>query len=580
MPEQRSIDFIRFFLRAYPIRTAALVVLLVLSGLSEGIGIVTLLPVLELSTAHSPRAHSSALSRTVAHAFGAVGLQPTLGALLASIVAGMVLKGLFRLLAMKQVGYTVARVETDTRLALISALLRSRWSYFVSQPTGKFGNAIGFESSRAAASYQNVCALLASSIQVMVYGAVAFLVSWQIAVLAIFGGAVAIAVLGQLIRVGREAGRHQAELMKSLTSRLTDALQGIKPIKAMSREHHLQPLLEAETRGINRARERQVLASEALASSQEPILVVLMAVALYFLLTYGDQPFATILVMAFLFYRLAGRISLLQTDYQAIAVGEGAFWSIRQSIESAEKHRETMTGRKAPPRLERGISLVDVRFAYGEKVVLDGVDLTIPAGRLVALVGPSGAGKTTIADLIVGLYAPTSGRVLVDDMPLDEVDLRAWRRRIGYVPQEMFLFHDTVYRNVALGDPAIDRAATREALEAAGAWEFVKELPGGLDAVLGERGSKLSGGQRQRIAIARALVHRPELLVLDEVTTALDPVTEREICATLRSLRGRVTILSVSHQPAMVEAADVVYRLDRGRATLVRPASALQSVSI
>jgi ATP-binding cassette subfamily C protein len=182
--------------------------------------------------------------------------------------------------------------------------------------------------------------------------------------------------------------------------------------------------------------------------------------------------------------------------------------------------------------------------------------------------------------LIVGLHRPSRGCVLIDDVPLDEIDLRAWRQRIGYVPQEMFLFHDTVYHNVALGDPSIDRSAVREALEAAGAWDFVAQLPGMLDAVLGERGSKLSGGQRQRIAIARALVHRPRLLVLDEVTTALDPDTEAGICATLRALRGRVTVLTISHQPAMVEAADLVYRLDGGRATLVTPDAALQPASV
>jgi ATP-binding cassette subfamily C protein len=324
-------------------------------------------------------------------------------------------------------------------------------------------------------------------------------------------------------------------------------------------------MLEKETYEINRAQERQVLAAEALTSAQEPILVVLMAIALYFALTIGNQPFATVMVMAFLFYRLAGRISLAQNDYQSIALGESAFWSMRKGIDAALEEQEAVAGRLPPPRLEDGIELDAIQFGYGEHLVLDDASMTIPVGQFVAITGPSGAGKTTIADLVVGLHQPQKGNVLIDGVPLAEIDLAAWRGAIGYVPQEMFLFHDSVYSNVALSDPTISREDVRSALVAAGAWGFIDQLPDGLDNVLGERGSKLSGGQRQRIAIARALVHKPRLLVLDEITTALDPRTEAAICKTLAALRGQVTILSISHQPAMTEMADRVYRLDGGR---------------
>ncbi|HET8654109.1 MAG TPA: ABC transporter ATP-binding protein [Longimicrobiaceae bacterium] len=566
MFDRDSRGFISYFLRAYPGRTALLVFLLTLSGIAEGVGIGAMLPLLELTTKNN--AHPSQFSVMVGDALAAVGLQPHLPVLLLLIVAGMTLKALFRLLAMKQVGYTVAHVATDMRLSLLRALLRSRWSYFVSQPAGRFANAIGTEATRAATAYRSVSTLLASAIQVIVYMVVAFLVSWQIALFGFFGGLVVVAVLGRLVGMSRDAGKRQTQIMRSLISRLTDALQGIKPIKAMGREEHLQPLLEAETHGLNDAQEDQVLAAEAVTAAQEPILVVLMAVALYFLLTVGHQSFATVLVTAFLFYRLAGRISQLQTNYQAIAVGESAFWSMHENIAMAEAQHEVRGGETIPPRvLEQGITMNGVSFGYGERRVLNDVSLRIPAGCFVALIGPSGAGKTTIADLIVGLYEPGAGEILVDGVPLREVNRIEWRKRIGYVPQEMFLFHDTLLQNVTLGDPEVSRAAVEEALRAAGAWEFVAQLPDGLDTVLGERGSRLSGGQRQRIAIARALVREPSLLVLDEVTTALDPLTEAAICGTLQELASRVTILAISHQPAMMAAADVVYRLEGGRAT-------------
>ena len=149
-----------------------------------------------------------------------------------------------------------------------------------------------------------------------------------------------------------------------------------------------------------------------------------------------------------------------------------------------------------------------------------------------------------------------------------DIDIRTWRNVIGYVPQETFLFHDTVFANVALGDPAISRVQAETALRRAEAWDFVAALPDGMDTVVGERGARLSGGQRQRIAIARALIRDPALLILDEATTALDPETEAGIVATIRRLTGKLTVLSISHQPAMKQTANVVYSLNDGRATL------------
>jgi ATP-binding cassette subfamily C protein len=183
---------------------------------------------------------------------------------------------------------------------------------------------------------------------------------------------------------------------------------------------------------------------------------------------------------------------------------------------------------------------------------------------LTVVTGPSGAGKTTIADLIVGLIRAQAGSVLIDDVPIEAVDLGRWRAMIGYVPQDALLMHDSIAVNVTLGDPEIPAADVVAALRAAGAQEFVSALPNGIDTVVGERGLRLSGGQRQRIALARALVRKPALLILDEATTALDPDTEAGICETFRQLRGAVTILAICHQSSLIEIADSVYRVDDG----------------
>jgi ATP-binding cassette subfamily C protein len=245
-----------------------------------------------------------------------------------------------------------------------------------------------------------------------------------------------------------------------------------------------------------------------------------------------------------------------QQWYQVAALSETAFWGLRETIAEAERERETVTG-SGTPSFKSGCRFDKVTFGYGDKTVLRDVSLTIRAGEITTLTGKSGAGKTTIADLLLGLNRPDSGEVYIDDMALGDVDLLRWREMAGIVPQEVILFHDSVLANVTLGDLQLGVEDARAALVAAGAWDFVAQLPQGLDSIVGERGTLLSGGQRQRIAVARALIHRPALLILDEATSALDPNTEAAICRNLKDLVAEtgLTIVAITHQSAWVEAA-------------------------
>jgi len=283
---------------------------------------------------------------------------------------------------------------------------------------------------------------------------------------------------------------------------------------------------------------------------------------------YWRLPLATTMVLAFLLARIVKQVNNVQQQYQEMAVLESAYWSLQETIQKTEQAHETTLGSQVPS-LKHGIRLDRVSFAYQEDWVLRNASLTFPSGLFTAIVGPSGAGKTTIVDLVTALLRPQQGEIWVDDLPLEEVDIRRWRGMIGYVPQETVLLHDTVLFNVTLGDPELNEEDAEYALRAAGAWQFVTAMPRGMYSTVGERGGGLSGGERQRIAIARALVRKPKLLILDEPTSAMDRNSEAAICETLQQLSGDYTILAISHQPALLTAADRAYHLQDGEAALV-----------
>jgi ATP-binding cassette subfamily C protein len=562
------------FFKAYPTQSIITLVAMLLAGIAEGFGLSMLLPLLGVVINTTSGAESLAgispshLERYVNGIFAAVGLQPTIGVLLAFFVGCIVLTALLSLLANKKVGYMVAQVATDLRLALIRALFATRWEYYVHQPIGMYTNAYATEANRSADAYLYGIRVIALLLRTTVYAAVALLMAWKETLIALGAGFFILYILRRLVTKAKKAGQRQTNLLNSLLALLTDTLQSIKPLKAMAREDMADLVLQKETNKLNRVLRKQVFSKEALKALQEPLITIFFAFGLYVAMIWWHIPLATVITMAFMLVKIIKTLQSAQKEHQTMVIAESAYWSLVSRIQETERAQENLGG-TIEPIFDGSIRLSQVSFSYGDKPVLNNISLDFPKGTFSAIIGPSGAGKTTIVDLITGLLSPQSGRVWLDDLDLAAVDLRAWRRMIGYVPQETLLLHDSVQMNVTLGDAKFSARDVEDALRAAGAWDFVAEMADGIDTVVGERGSRLSGGQRQRITIARALVHKPRLLILDEATSALDPASEAAICATLRQLRGTLTILAISHQTAILDAADRAYRLRGGCAHLI-----------
>ncbi|GJL54514.1 MAG: ABC transporter ATP-binding protein [Nitrospirales bacterium] len=554
--------------KTYPRRTAVILGAMFIAGLAESIGLLSLLPFLELTVGRDGEGRSE-LSDTYRVVLDSLGLDVTIPIILAAIVILILMKAALTFFAMSHIGNVLAQMAAELRANLIQSALQARWSFFVKYPIGRFVNAVSTEVPESTSTYRASCQFLAALLQAALLLSASFLISPGLTLAAFVAGILMMLLLGYFVTLARQAGHDLVTHMQALTSRLADGLQGIKPLKAMNCERWLVPLLESETHDLYRTMRLQVRAKYGLSILREPIVVMVLVIGFYIVLTYGQMPIAELLTMAVLFHRISVNLGLVQQAFQQIGASEHFYWSVHSMNQEALKERENFS-RQHRVEFLRAIEIRELSHLYGSNEVLRGVSAIIPQQTFTAVIGPSGAGKTTLVDLICGLLHPSRGQILIDGMPLEKSDLALWRQQIGYVPQELFLFHDSILNNVSLSDPGVDQAIVEQSIKDAGAWEFVSRLEKGVHTVIGERGLLLSGGQRQRLAIARALARRPQLLILDEATTALDPHTEAEICRTLQDLSKNVSVLAISHQPAIVEMAERVYRLENGTAHQVK----------
>ena len=558
-----ALRMLAVFARAYPGRSALALGSVFAAGLLDGLGMSMLLSMLTLAT-DDVATKPSAPQKVALEVVGFFGVAPSAVNLLLIAVVLISLKAVMSLLANRQVGYTVAFIATDLRLALIRAVMNARWRHYLAQPFGRLSNAIATEAQRASEAFQLGAEMTAMVLNSFIYLCIALSISLHVGLAAAVAGAILLLVMRPLILASRRAGQSQTQLQKSLLTAINGQLAAAKPLKAMAREDHVDALLSDQTRQLERALRRQVISKEALSAIQEPLLAIMVSLGFFLGVVVLKMPMAAVVIMLFMLARVVSYLAKGQKAYQQVVMRESAYWSMIEATEAAREQREPAGGTRCVP-LTREVSFENVSFGHeAGRAILDRQSFNVPARGLTVIVGPSGAGKTTLIDLTVGLLQPEGGHIFVDGVPLAEINLRDWRRQVGYVPQESAMVDESVAHNLTLGEPIPDEEI-REALRAADALEFVEAMPEGLRTRVGEGGSRLSGGQRQRLAIARALIHKPRLLILDEATSNLDPEAQAAVIETVSHLKGQLAILAVAHQDRLIRAADRVYRLSEGR---------------
>lgn len=464
-----------------------------------------------------------------------------------------------------------SRLDADfarhLRTRFYQAAMDADWLFLTKERSSDFTQAQLEELPRAGLCTQHLLNLAATGAVVAVQVALALYLS-PFLTLGVLG--VALATAFGL----RTWQRHQDALNRLLPAQradlapaVTEQLGGLKLAKSFGRTEahaaHFRRALQENADFVVRTLER----GATLRFGVELTTLLTLGACAGVALLWQPVGLGGLLLLGFVFSRLLTQAAQLHASWQQLAVNLLSYAATEQRRARYLAAAEPADASETRLPLQHELRFTEVTFRYGPErapAVAD-LDFALPARSVTALCGRSGAGKSTTADLALGLLQPTTGQILLDGVPLDGARRHAWRRSIGYVPQETFLFHDTIRANLLWAQPDATADDLACALQAAAAAEFVARLPQGLDTVVGDRGLRLSGGERQRLALARALLRRPALLVLDEATSSLDPENERFVQDALERLRGETTILVIAHRLSTVRAADRIHVLADGR---------------
>ena len=535
-------------------------------GLGESISVILLLPLLkQLGITQS--GDQGAAVRLLELGLTRVGASSPLQ-VLAVIIAIASAQALLSMYLNWWTAVLSRRYVGQRQLELFRAFIHAKWLFLTEHKAGEMTNAIITECARAGAAFTIALALLSGAAVTVIYVVLSLDIAWQVTLSLIGFSAAAALLMTRLYRKTYGLGQSLAPLNAEFFSTIAEHLGGAKFVKASAGDERAVARIEHLLRRLDIA----TAVANSLPGVSRTFLEFLAFVGLASLIAVGSGwmgvAAGNVVVVLALFGRLFPRITAMQAqahhfnwNVPAIEIIDGL-----QNAAEAEAERQERPDKGTVLKVDPPAKLVvhDLIVDLGKRRILDGIEMVVIIPGMVALVGRSGAGKSTLVHVLLGLVDPAAGSVTLGSHDLASAPLSAWRRAIGYVPQETILFHASVKDNLTLANPDASDAAVELAARRAHALDFIDALPDGFATVIGDQGVKLSGGQRQRLGIARALLSNPRLLVLDEAMSALDAASELEIARTLDELRKEMGILMIAHRLASVRTADMTYVLDGG----------------
>jgi len=561
-------DLIQDIREYFPRRMVVLVAVSTVTGTLEGLSLFLLYPFLSLLIDGRLPEGGRLLASLVGSWRGVVG-EPTVTSLGLLILGITVLQYGTRIFQNWLSALLLGTYVSGLRKSLFSALLLARWFFFVGIRSGELVNALTLETSRSLYALQMFVQLISSALNAAIFIAIAAVISLA-GTLSLLGMALVIGVIClRYIRRGNSVGHALTSLNELFSGWTSDILSNMKFFKATGSEGIALDRYDGIIEEMRLPFVWSYFSPQLVRSIVEFVAVMMFLCFLVFGIQILHLEMAAMLVIIGIFVRLLPRLAVSLESVQSLAVYLPSVMAVRSLRRRAGEAAERELGSDPAENARRGtpasIEVRDLSVSYGERAVLRGVSLEIPAGGLTTIVGASGAGKTTLIDSLLGLIEVDSGEIRIDGQPLGRERLGAWRRSVGYQGQDTMILDGSLRDNIVWAEASPTEEQIAEAIRKAGLDGFIASLPEGHASPTGERGCKLSGGQRQRIGLARAMLSHKRLLILDEATSALDAATEREVMDNIRRLRGEITIVMITHRLATAQQADLIYVLEDGR---------------
>ncbi len=542
----------------------ALTALGFLAAIVEGIGVNAVIPLASFFT--SGGVPTDFISRAIQGVFAFIGIPFKFRYLIAFILFMFMVRAVSTVVFGYIRGWISADYYNSESQALLKRAFSASWPFLLKQKLGYVHTTMVRDLQCTTGLLGTVSQMIQSFSGMLMYLLVAINISPMVTVSAAIGGVVLLGVVRPFTLRLQRIGNETAAREKDISNFLTEHVIGMKAIKVAGKEGIALSAGEMLMNGLRTLQTRAALTQSLGTSLFQPFSIIF--VLILFAMMYNTPGFS--------FISFAAALYLVQKIFTYLESGQGAFnsmvallpyaenmTSFKNSLADHAQHEGHGTHKFV---FEKELSFENVIFAYSatSNPVLRDVSFSVKRGETVGLIGPSGAGKTSVADIILRLFNPTSGQVILDGVSVENISLTEWRSHIGYVPQDVFMFNGSVEENIRFYRSELTTEEIHAAAKQANIHDFVMALPEGFNSHVGDRGVMISGGQRQRIALARALAGKPDLLVLDEATSALDSESERLIQEAIQRLHGEITVIIIAHRLSTVENADTILVLDKG----------------
>lgn len=551
-------------------RTWTALLFLILGSLTEGISILLLVPLLHL-VGRADQDFAVRLPNNDFVRWLVPGGTLQLTTVLCALVGLVAVQAAFNRFKSVYMARLLFDFINRLRMNLFESIGKARWGVFSRMRSSDLDHALTGDIDRVQGAAFSLLMLVQISVLLVGYLVISMFISPVMTAFAIVIGVVMFIALQPFRARATAFGRILTGNRQDQYRTVSEFLGGIKVAKSLNVEASYFAQLQSTLEKMKADNIDYVRNSSIGTAVFQVASVVGLSLFIYVALVRFNLSLAEIVVLLLVFMRIAPRFMDMQTQAQQVLINLPAYTAMRglQARFDAERepgHAESENTGKLS--LDTGLNIRGVSFGYDDgsgKAVVSDITFGLPAGKVTALIGPSGSGKSTVADMLLGLLEPTAGKILVDGVEIDAGNRRRWRDQVAYVPQDVFLLHDTIAANLRLAAPRASDDDLWTALRAAHAGDFVERLDQRLGTVVGDRGVRLSGGERQRIALARALLRKPSLLILDEATSALDWQNQSLIARSIDGLRGAMTILTIAHRPSMIAFADWVVAMEDGR---------------